>query len=90
MDQKIYNLEINNVFFKKREGYLMFYAINDRHSNMLWQNITDKFLLYLVKERKTIQCLPDILRRSKINSCSGKPTKICKWIHSILITTEVS
>ena len=36
----------------------MFYGINDRHSNMLWQYIKDRYLLYLVKERKTIQCLP--------------------------------
>ena len=36
----------------------MFYGINDRHSNMLWQYIIDRYLLYLVKERKTIQCLP--------------------------------
>ena len=25
---------------------------------MLWQYIIDRYLLYLVKERKTIQCLP--------------------------------
>ena len=36
----------------------MFYEINDRHSNMLWQYIIDRYLQYLVKERKTIQCLP--------------------------------
>ena len=36
----------------------MFYGINDRHSNMLWQYIIDRYLQYLVKERKTIQCLP--------------------------------
>ena len=58
MYQKVYNLAINNVFFKKWEEYLMFYGINDRHSNMLWQYIIDRYLLYLVKERKTIQCLP--------------------------------
>ena len=58
MYQEVYNLAINNVFFKKWEEYLMFYGINDRHSNMLWQYIIDRYLLYLVKERKTIQCLP--------------------------------
>ena len=36
----------------------MFYGINDRHSNMLWQYTIDRYLLYLVRERKTIQCLP--------------------------------
>ena len=36
----------------------MLYGINDKHSNMLWQYIIDRYLLYLVKERKTIQCLP--------------------------------
>ena len=58
MYQKIYDLAVNNVFFKEWEEYLMFYGINDRHSNMLWQYIIDRYLLYLVKERKTIQCLP--------------------------------
>ena len=36
----------------------MFYEISDKHSNMLWQYIIDRYLLYLVKERKTIQCPP--------------------------------
>ena len=36
----------------------MFHGINDKHSNMLWQYIIGRYLLYLVKERKTIQCLP--------------------------------
>ena len=36
----------------------MFYGVNDRHSNMLWQYTIDRYLLYLVRERKTIQCLP--------------------------------
>ena len=58
MYQTVYNLAINNVFFKKWEEYLMFYEISDKHSNMLWQYIIDRYLLYLVKERKTIQCLP--------------------------------
>ena len=35
MYQKVYNLAINNVFFKKWEEYLMFYGISDKHSNML-------------------------------------------------------
>ena len=58
MYQKVYTLAINNVFFKKWKEYLVFYGINDRHSNMLWQYIIDRYLLYLVKERKTIQCVP--------------------------------
>ena len=36
----------------------MFHGVNDKHSNMLWQYIIDRYLLYLVKERKTIQGLP--------------------------------
>ena len=69
MYQKVYNLAINNVIFKKWEEYLMFYDISDRYSNMLWQYIIDRYLLYLVKERKTIQCLP-------VNEISSEDLKL--------------
>ena len=36
----------------------MSYGISGRYSNVLWQYIIDRYLLYLVKERKIIQCLP--------------------------------
>ena len=72
MYQKVYNLAINNVFFKKWEEYLMFYDISDRYSNMLWQYIIDRYLLYLVKERKTIQCLPV----NEISSEDLRPTAL--------------